>query len=68
MRWGLIPYGTNDPTIGYKMINARSETLAAKPSFREPLRRQRCLIPADGFYEWKREGKQKLPFCFTLAT
>lgn len=68
LRWGLIPYGTGDSTIGYKMINARSETIAAKPSFREPLRWQRCLIPADGFYEWKREGKQKLPFCFTLAS
>ena len=65
---GTDPLWTYDSTIGYKMINARSETVAAKPSFREPLRRQRCLIPADGFYEWKREGKQKLPFCFTLAS
>ncbi len=67
MRWGLIPAWTIDPSIGYKMINARSETVAAKPSFREPLQSQRCLIPADGFYEWRREGKQKLPFCFTLT-
>jgi putative SOS response-associated peptidase YedK len=71
MRWGLIPSWTNDPSLGhklsYKMINARSETAAAMPAFREPLRLRRCLIPADGFYEWKRAGKEKLPFCFTLA-
>ena len=66
MRWGLIPSWTNDPSIGYKMINARSETVATMASFREPFRSQRCLIPADGFYEWKRAGKEKLPFCFTL--
>jgi putative SOS response-associated peptidase YedK len=67
MLWGLIPSWTNDPSVGFKMINARSETAASAPSFREPLRLRRCLIPADGFYEWKREGKAKLPFCFTLA-
>jgi putative SOS response-associated peptidase YedK len=67
MRWGLIPAWSKDAAIGYKMINARSETVAAKPSFRELVRSQRCLIPSDGFYEWKREGKQKLPFCFTMA-
>lgn len=67
MRWGLIPSWTNDPAIGFKMINARSETAATMTSFREPFRLRRCLIPADGFYEWKREGKAKLPFCFTLA-
>ena len=66
LRWGLIPSWTNDPSIGYKMINARSETVATMASFREPFRSQRCLIPADGFYEWKRAGKEKLPFCFTL--
>lgn len=67
MRWGLVPSWTNDPSTGFKMINARSESVATMPSFREPFRLRRCLIPADGFYEWKREGKQKLPFCFTLA-
>lgn len=67
MRWGLIPCWTNDPTAGYKMINARSESAATMPAFREPLRLRRCLIPADGFYEWKKAGKEKLPFCFTLA-
>jgi putative SOS response-associated peptidase YedK len=67
MRWGLIPSWTNDPSVGFKMINARSESVATMPSFRELFRLRRCLVPADGFYEWKREGKQKLPFCFTLA-
>ncbi len=66
MRWGLIPAWASDPSIGYKTINARAETAATMPSFREPFRARRCLIPADGFYEWKRERKQKLPFCFTL--
>lgn len=67
LRWGLIPSWTNDPSKGYKMINARSETAAAMPAFAESFRLRRCLIPADGFYEWKRAGKEKLPFCFTLA-
>jgi putative SOS response-associated peptidase YedK len=67
MRWGLIPSWSKDAAIGYKMINARSETVATRPSYRGPLRSQRCLIPADGFYEWKREGKEKFPFCFTLT-
>jgi putative SOS response-associated peptidase YedK len=66
LRWGLIPAWASNASIGYKMINARAETAATRASFREPLRRRRCLIPADGFYEWKHEGKEKLPFCFTL--
>ena len=52
-RWGLVPFWANDPSIGNRMINARSETLREKPSFKRILQRQRCLIPADGFYEWK---------------
>jgi putative SOS response-associated peptidase YedK len=67
LRWGLIPAWAKDAAVGYKMINARAETAAAKPAFREAMRRRRCLIPADGFYEWKQAGKEKLPYCFTLA-
>jgi putative SOS response-associated peptidase YedK len=65
-KWGLVPMWAKDPSIGYKMINARAETVAEKPSFRMPFARQRCLIPADGFYEWKSEGVKKRPFLFTL--
>jgi putative SOS response-associated peptidase YedK len=63
VRWGLVPRWAKDPSIGSRMINARAETLAEKPSFRTALRRHRCLIPADGFYEWKvipGAGKQPL--------
>ena len=67
MRWGLIPSWANDPSIGARTINARSETAASKPSFSEPLRKQRCLIPADGFYEWERRGKSKQPYCFEVS-
>lgn len=72
LNWGLIPSWTKESLFGlkapgFKMINVRSETTAAKPAFSELLRSRRCLIPADGFYEWKRLGKEKLPFCFTLA-
>jgi len=66
MRWGLVPSWAKDPTIGYRAINARAETVATTPSFREPFRSQRCLIPADGFYQWKREGKIKQPYCFEV--
>lgn len=61
MRWGLIPSWAKDPAIGNKMINARAETLPEKPSYRTALRRRRCLIPSDGFYEWQLEGKGKQP-------
>ena len=67
MRWGLIPSWAADPTIGARTINARAETAASKPSFREPLRKQRCLVPADGFYEWRRSAKAKQPFCFEVG-
>ena len=67
MRWGLIPSWANDPSVGYKAINARAETVATTASFREPFKSQRCLIPADGFYEWKREGKTKQPYCFEVG-
>jgi putative SOS response-associated peptidase YedK len=62
LRWGLIPSWAKDPAIGNRMINARAETLAEKPAFRAALRRRRCLIPADGFYEWQGTGKSKQPF------
>jgi putative SOS response-associated peptidase YedK len=61
MRWGLIPSWAKDPAVGNRMINARAETLAVKPSFRDALRRRRCLVVADGFYEWRKEGGRKVP-------
>ncbi len=60
-RWGLVPSWAKDDSLGAKMINARGETLSEKPSFKTALKRRRCLIPADGFYEWKTEGKLKQP-------
>lgn len=70
MKWGLVPYWAKDPKIGYKMANARAEDIDKKPSFRKPIRQTRCLIPADGFYEWKTlnlEGKaEKHPWYFAL--
>lgn len=68
LRWGLIPPWAKDPKLGYKMINARGETLAEKPAFRRAFRRQRCLIPADGFYEWKQMGKEKQPYYIRLKS
>jgi putative SOS response-associated peptidase YedK len=67
MRWGLIPSWAKDPAAGARMINARAETAAEKPAFKEPLEKRRCLIPADGFYEWQRNGKTKQPYCFELT-
>ncbi len=68
-RWGLIPSWAKDPSIGNRMINARAETLAKKPSFRAPYKRRRCLVLADGFYEWGKEpGKNsKTPYFFQVA-
>ena len=62
-RWGLIPHWAKDSSIGAKMINARAETVAEKPSFRVPFRSRRCLVPASAFYEWIRAEKEKLPYC-----
>jgi putative SOS response-associated peptidase YedK len=62
LRWGLIPPWADDPQIGSRMINARSETVAEKPSYRRAFRERRCLIPADGFYEWQRTNGAKQPY------
>jgi putative SOS response-associated peptidase YedK len=66
LHWGLVPFWAKDTTVGNRMINARSETLAAKPSFRTAFKCRRCLIPADGFYEWKGQKGQKQPMFLTL--
>jgi putative SOS response-associated peptidase YedK len=65
-RWGLVPFWAEDPEIGSRMINARSETAPEKPSFRRAFRGRRCLIAADGFYEWKRENGGKQPYYFRM--
>ncbi|ADB51691.1 SOS response-associated peptidase [Conexibacter woesei] len=65
LRWGLIPPWARDPSVGYKMINARAETVAEKPAYRDPFAKRRCLIVADGFYEWQRQGRAKQPFHIT---
>ncbi len=67
MRWGLIPSWAKDMKIGSKMINARSETVAEKPAFRSAIKHRRCLIIADGFYEWQPQGKKKQPYYFQMA-
>jgi len=66
-RWGLIPPWSRDPAIGNRMINARAETVADKPSFKKPFRNSRCLIVADGFYEWRKEGSRKIPVFVRLV-
>ncbi len=66
-RWGLVPFWAKDPAIGNRMINARAETVAEKPSFRAAYRHRRCLVLADGFYEWKKEGAGKVPYFISLA-
>src|SRR5215831_17871191 len=61
MHWGLIPHWAADPSIGNRMINARAETLTELPSFKSLVNGGRCIIPADGFYEWRKEGRRKVP-------
>jgi len=67
-RWGLIPFWAKDPAIGNKLINARAETIAEKPSFRNAFKKHRCLIVADGFYEWQKLGKIKKALYFSLKS
>lgn len=62
LRWGLIPFWAKDFRIGYKMINARIETVMDKPAFKHALQKRRCIVPFDGFYEWKKIGKEKQPY------
>ncbi len=68
MQWGLVPSWSKDPAIGQKLINARAETLAEKPSFRTAFKRRRCLVPADGFFEWKGEKGSKQPFFIRMKS
>ncbi len=68
LRWGLVPFWAKDPAIGNRMINARAETVAEKPSYRAAFRHRRCLVLADGFYEWRKEGAAKTPYFISLAS
>ena len=67
LRWGLVPAWALEPKTAYRTINARAETAAEKPAYRQAFRRRRCLIPADGFYEWQAVGKGKQPYCIAPA-
>jgi putative SOS response-associated peptidase YedK len=66
LKWGLVPSWAKDPSLGARLINARAETVEEKPSFREAFKLRRCLVPADGFYEWARTGGKKQPYFFRL--
>lgn len=66
MTWGLVPAWSRNPAIGARLNNARAETVAEKPAFRESWRRRRCLVPMNGFYEWQREGGHRQPYYFSL--
>jgi putative SOS response-associated peptidase YedK len=66
-RWGLIPYWSKNASGSARMINARSETASKTPAFRDALKWRRCLVPSDGFYEWKKSAKTKQPFCFEVG-
>jgi putative SOS response-associated peptidase YedK len=66
MRWGLIPHWAKEEGIGYKLINTRAETVDSKPAFRQPFKRHRCLIPANGFYEWRKTQSGKTPYYIRL--
>jgi putative SOS response-associated peptidase YedK len=66
VRWGLVPSWAKDPSVAARMINARSETASTKPTFSDALQCRRCLVLADGFYEWQKTGKVKQPYCFEI--
>ena len=66
LKWGLVPSFAEDPAVGNRMINARSETVARLPAFREPFQKRRCLVPANGFYEWRRAGRARDPFLLKM--
>ena len=69
LRWGLVPFWAKEPSIGSRLINARAEGLVDKPAFRAPFRRRRCLVPADGFFEWRAlAGRRKQPYYVRLAS
>jgi putative SOS response-associated peptidase YedK len=67
MRWGLIPHWAKDMSIGTRTLNARSESVTRTPAFRDSILTKRCLIPADGFYEWQAMGRVKQPYCFEVG-
>ena len=68
LRWGLVPFWAKDPSIGHRMINARAETVAEKPAYRAAFRHRRCVVLADGFYEWRKQGDAKTPYFISLAS
>ena len=68
LRWGLVPFWAKEASIGNRMINARAETVAEKPAYRAAYRHRRCVVLADGFYEWRREGDSKTPYFISLAS
>ncbi|MBI5249382.1 MAG: SOS response-associated peptidase [Desulfomonile tiedjei] len=67
VKWGLIPSWAKDPSIGTRLINARSETVHQKPAFRASFKSRRCLVPSDGFYEWEKKAKVKQPYLFRMV-
>ncbi len=68
LKWGLVPFWAKEPSIGNRMINARAETVAEKPAYRAAYQHRRCLVLADGFYEWHRQGDTKIPYFISLAS
>lgn len=68
LRWGLIPFWAKEASIGQRMINARAETVTEKPAFRAAFRHRRCIVPADGFYEWRKTGSAKTPYYISLES